>query len=152
MRQRHDGASLRSAVEFGHDETREGDGGIERCDLRQHVLAGIPVEYQKCLMGRSSQRFANHPTDFAQLLHEMGLGRQATRGVDHHDIGSASNARRDGIKRHSARVAAVLSNHGYIIARAPFGQLGPGGRAERVAGCQQDRLVFAPKQVSQLAD
>ena len=82
----------------------------------------------------------------------MRLGGQTASGVRQHHINFACLGSLYRVKNNRGGIAALLRNHRYIVACAPFHQLFTRCGAEGVACCQQHRLALSLKIFCQLAD
>ena len=77
LRERHQNAAARGAVELRHHEAGDPRRAMEGLDLRQRVLADGGVEHKQHGMRRSVVHLADHAHDLFELVHQLGLVLQA---------------------------------------------------------------------------
>src|ERR1700682_3595756 len=73
LRQGHQEAAARGAVELGHDEPRDPSGTMKRLDLRQRILSHRGIEHQQHCMRRRGIDLLDDANDLFQLIHQRGL-------------------------------------------------------------------------------
>src|ERR1700738_4914299 len=86
LRQGHQDAAARGAVELGHDEPRDPSGTMKRLDLRQRILSYRGIQHQQHGMRRRRIDLLDDANDFFKLVHQFGLVLQAARGVDQEHV------------------------------------------------------------------
>jgi len=94
----------------------------------------------------------NHPADLLQLVHQVGLRRQAPCRVGDHHVAAARLAGNDRVERHGRRVPTLLAHDLDLIASRPDRELLTRCRTERVGRGQQDLLVRVCEVAREFAD
>ena len=112
---------------------------VELLRLRERVLALARVEHQQHLVRRRRVEAAEHALHLLQLLHQVALRVQATRGVGDQHVGAARLRGLHRVEDDGGGVGARgLRDHRHAVALAPDLQLLDRGRAERVARREHD--------------
>src|ERR1700722_2112185 len=84
--ERHQDAAARGAVEFCHHEAGDPCGTMKRLDLRQRILSHRGIEHQQHRMRCRSIDLLDDTHDFFELVHQLGLVLQPSRGIDQQHI------------------------------------------------------------------
>src|SRR5580658_3316502 len=107
-RDSYDYSTLRRAVEFREDRSGQTGRLTENFCLAKRVLAGGRIEHEPDLMRRAGQLTRDDAAHLSELFHQIGLGLQASRGIDENGAGLARNRRRDRIESDRRRIGALL--------------------------------------------
>ena len=131
------------AVQLGHDDAVDGEGGVERLGHADGVLAGHRVDDEEGVVG------VDDLADPADLLHHLGIDGQAAGGVDdQHVLAQAAGFGQTALGR-GHRVAR-LAEHRDIDLPAEGAQLLHGGRALEVRTDEQGLAPLALEPAGQL--
>src|SRR5258707_11226589 len=153
LRQRHQNAAARGAVEFCHDEPGDPSGTMKRFDLRQRILSHRGIEHQQHRMRRRGIDLLDDAHDLFQFVHQLGLVLQPAGGIDQQYVAlllSRGRQRREG-KARRIRSLRARDDRGFG-ALAPDFQLLDRGRAKRIAGGQHYLAALGGKFRRKLAD
>src|ERR1700754_4301442 len=86
LRQRHQDAAARGAVEFCHYETGYTCRTMKRLDLRQRILSHRGVQYQQHRMRRRCVDLLDDANHLFELVHQLGLVLQPAGSVDQQHV------------------------------------------------------------------
>ncbi len=146
-------AALGRAVELGDDQPGHPQTLVEFLGLRHRVLADGAVEHQQHFMRRPGIQAGEHALDLLELVHQMSLGVQASRGVGDQDIDIAGACGLQPVEDDGGGLcAALLGDDGNLIALGPHLQLLARRGAKSVAGGQHDAAPLGEQPVRQFAD
>ena len=84
-----DNAAFGGSVELGEDDAGDAGSLGEEARLLQAILAGGCVHDEKGLVGGAGHELLGGAAHLVELLHQIGLGVEATGGVDDQDLGAA---------------------------------------------------------------
>ena len=118
------------AVELRHDHAVDRQGGVERLGHAHGVLTGHRIDDQERVVG------LDRLGDLAHLLHQLGVDRQATGGVDDEHV-AAQAARLGEAAGGGADRVARLAEHRHVDLSAEGAQLLDRGRTLEVGAHQQ---------------
>ena len=131
------------AVELGHDHAVDRQRAVERLGDADRVLTGHRVDDEERVVGLHGLR------DLADLLHQLGVDRQAAGGVDDQHVTPESaglgQASGGGVDR-----VARLAEHRHVDLAAEGAQLLDGGRALQVGADEQWLATLALEPAGQL--
>ena len=151
--QGHDDPAPGAAVQFGNDQTGDGNHLFEHFHLLHGVLPGGRVQHQQHRMRRGLILLPQHANDLRQFIHQRGLVVQPPGGVDQQHIRTRRRRLRQRIECQTRRVRVRLAgDHGRARPFAPDLQLLHRRRAERVARGHHRVLALFPVVLGQLAD
>src|SRR5205085_7529169 len=140
-------------VELRRRDAGDADGAAEQARLLDAVLPRGRVDDEQRLMRRTVELLGDHPTHLRQLLHQVRLRVQASRGVDDDDVTAAVGRELDRVVGDGGRIAAALAAD-----EVRSGAIGPdlelllSGGAERVGRAEDDRATVLSESVRELAD
>ena len=153
MRDRDGDAALRRPVQLRQRDPGHADGVAEEPGLLQPVLAGGRVDDEQGLVRRARQALLDHAADLGELLHQVGLRVQASRGVDDDDVAPAGARRLDRVVGDRGGVAAA--RRADEVGAGPLGpdlQLLLGRGAKRVGRGQDDAVPVLAQHRGELSD
>src|SRR6476646_1871546 len=86
LRQRHQDAAARGAVELRHHEAGDASGTMKCLDLRQCILSHRGVEHQQHGVRRGRIDLLDDANHLFELFHQLGLVLQAASGIDQQHV------------------------------------------------------------------
>src|SRR6266540_4030998 len=108
VRDRDGDAAFGAAVELRQCDACDADRFPEEARLLQTVLARGRVDDEQCLVRRACELAFDDASDLGQLLHQVRLRVQPSRGVDDHDVASVLGRALDRVERDGGGVGAAL--------------------------------------------
>jgi hypothetical protein len=144
-------SALGGAVELGEDEPGEAQRLVEGIHLAHRVLAVVRVEDEPGLMGRRGIGLGDDALHLLDLVHEVRLRREPSRGIREHDVDSLRLRRLHRVEDHGGRVALVLRDDGHVVAASPLGELLARRGAKGVARGEEHRALLRLEAARELA-
>ena len=143
MRDAKKHAAPGGAIELGDRDSGQSDGLVEFPGLVQRVLAGAGINHQHDLVRRRFIDFPQHPVNFLQFLHQIGLGVQSAGRIGNEYIDLSGFCRLQCVVNNGCRIGAgTLCDNRHIVAFTPRFQLLDRCCAEGIPGSQHDRQTF----------
>ena len=120
LRQRHQNAAARGAVEFRHHQARDPCGTMKCLYLRQRILSHRGVEHEQHRVRRRGIDLLDDTHDLFELVHQFGLVLQAPRSVDQQHVDALLLRRRQRIEGEARGIRALRAgNDRHLVALAP---------------------------------
>ena len=139
------------AIEFGDDESAEGDGLLKFTGLIEGVAAGRGIDDEKGFVGRGLVLLADGSFDLGKLLHQVVAGVKPACGVTDQEVTIFADRSLVGLVADRGWIGLVRSgDDGEIEALAPADELLDGRSAKGVGGGKKYGVALALEEVSEL--
>ena len=136
---RHHNAAFGRTVKLGHNQPANISSLLKGFDLTKRVLTHSAVKNNDRIMRCGIIQFADHPHDFAQLIHQFGAVLQPPGGINNQNINLFfSRLFHSCIGKCRSIAAGFTGNHLGTGAITPDLQLLNSRRTERIGGGQHD--------------
>jgi hypothetical protein len=96
-----------SPIELRQSKSCNSSGLVKLASLSQRVLPNRGIQDQQHFMWCTGQFLADHPFDLPQLVHQIGLGVQATRRVDEDHVHHPGFGCNDTVEGHSSWIGTM---------------------------------------------
>ena len=120
MRDGEEHPGARGAVELGDREPGHPHRLREAPRLDEPVLSGGGVQHEQGFVRRGRVQLPEHPPHLRQLLHEPGLGVQASRGIGDQHVRRPRGGRLQGVEDDRSRIRPrLLGDHRNAVSFPP---------------------------------
>ncbi len=144
---------LLRSVQLRQDEACDADLVLEHPCLGDGVLAGRRVQDEEDLVRRAGELPSHDPPHLLQLLHQVDLCVEPSRGVDDHNPRPAGLRGADGVIDDGGGVGVRrLADQRDIYPLCPRLELFDGRRTEGVRGDERHRMPLRFQLMGQLSD